>query len=622
MKRFLLVLSAAFLATLAFPFLGRAAGTCTVTCTPSGGGTAREAVQAQPNANDTECQARCTAAPAQGTTPARTAACRTGETCRAVFTATPTAQAGVCECRCIAGTGGGGDPVVVDSTDACPQIANASAECVAICDRRCASPTAPVRANMVRDPARQPRCVAANVAAQTTNTTGQQEGGSTSAPTSEREAVPLVLSQPIGGVRIVRDFGQYIAVLYRYAIGLAGTAAAIMLVYGGFLYLLGSASGDIGKGKEVIQDALIGLLLVLGSYTILSTVNPNTLSLQIPELKSITPKALTLDAPAPPPPTTNVCGNPATDARFRRSPARTGPPRANGEACSYDSECASRKCFMENQRQGVCSDLTENQRCKCIGSCCESMTSSNQSNTYLNDTNNGGSGNGVCASGLVCQFRENDWKCTRLTYAGAGGAVQTTRPRRPPENRHPTCRLDSECVTALGTGAACIYNSRQSDSLGPNTECSLGREGDQCQCSGPGCDLVAPPNLRVQGAQIPLGNNHGTRVIACQTGLVCAPFLRPSGTISDPRDIEYYCQRPETLTAAPSTALECRFRCTSNRTTVHRLPACTREGAEGARECLSACAGPCGGATGSNCLGLRCVPVTSDYLIAPTTPTP
>ncbi len=470
------------------------------------------------------------------------------------------------------------------------------------------------------DPARQPSCVAP--AAATTPTVPTPPTAQVDEPVSaNRDAVPLTLSQPIDGVTEVSDLGGYIALVYRYAIGIAGTAAVIMIVYGGFRYLLGSAADDVGAGKTIIQDAIIGLLLVLGSYFILSTVNPNTLSLKLPNIQPITPKAIPLTAPTV---ISNACGNPAQEARVRRTGAGRAGAIAKGQPCAYDQECQSGICFMHTQTEGVCSDLSEGQRCKCTGSCCEVMTNPSETNTgaYLSDTNNRGSGSGVCQNGTVCQFQQDDWKCVALSYGGAGGGVQTGAPIRPEGVSRPVCRLDSECVRALGPTAACIYNSRLSGSLAGRTECSLGREGDQCQCSGTGCDLVDPPNLRVQGQHQATGNNGGTRRISCQTGLVCAPFVRPSGRLENPNDLEYFCQRPATLRSAPPTApaLQCRFRCQGDPVTVHRVTGCTQEGVAGVQECLRACAGPCGGPAESACRGVRCVPTNSDYLVTPVAP--
>ncbi len=85
---------------------------------------------------------------------------------------------------------------------------------------------------------------------------------------------------------------QYISAIQRYLIGLAVTAALVMIVYGGFLYLLGASIGEIGRGKTIITDAIVGLLFVLGSYTILNIVNPNTTKLDSIKFLSIEPEVL------------------------------------------------------------------------------------------------------------------------------------------------------------------------------------------------------------------------------------------------------------------------------------------------------------------------------------------
>ncbi|MBU1348895.1 pilin [Patescibacteria group bacterium] len=81
-----------------------------------------------------------------------------------------------------------------------------------------------------------------------------------------------------GGEILVPWIAQYISAAYKYLLGTTIIAAAVMIVYGGFLYIVGSTVGSIEKGKAAIFDAIIGLLLILGSYTIFATINPATVS--------------------------------------------------------------------------------------------------------------------------------------------------------------------------------------------------------------------------------------------------------------------------------------------------------------------------------------------------------
>lgn len=75
----------------------------------------------------------------------------------------------------------------------------------------------------------------------------------------------------------------FIKNFYSFSLYLAGGAAIIMLVVGGIYYLVSAASpSGQGKGKEIVIGAALGLLLIVGSYLILKTVNPELVNLQNP----------------------------------------------------------------------------------------------------------------------------------------------------------------------------------------------------------------------------------------------------------------------------------------------------------------------------------------------------
>ncbi len=110
-----------------------------------------------------------------------------------------------------------------------------------------------------------------------------------------------------GGYYTVPWLRQYIAAVYRYLVGASVIAAAIMVTYGGFLYLVGGtiSEGTIGKGRTIIQDAIVGLLFLLGAYGLLRTLNPNLVNIQGLKIKQITTvtRALeTVNADMPPAP--------------------------------------------------------------------------------------------------------------------------------------------------------------------------------------------------------------------------------------------------------------------------------------------------------------------------------
>lgn len=75
--------------------------------------------------------------------------------------------------------------------------------------------------------------------------------------------------------------GQYVSAIYRYGIGLAAILAVVMVMAGGFLWLVSAGSSDkVGKAKEFIFSAITGLTLALFSFIILNAINPNLVNLK------------------------------------------------------------------------------------------------------------------------------------------------------------------------------------------------------------------------------------------------------------------------------------------------------------------------------------------------------
>lgn len=83
--------------------------------------------------------------------------------------------------------------------------------------------------------------------------------------------------------------GTYIAGVYKYALSITVIAAALMMIYGGFKYILSSSMEGIKDGKENMANAVIGLVLVFGSYTLLAMLNPALLTFKPLELPIIEP---------------------------------------------------------------------------------------------------------------------------------------------------------------------------------------------------------------------------------------------------------------------------------------------------------------------------------------------
>jgi Type IV secretion system pilin/Transglycosylase SLT domain len=69
--------------------------------------------------------------------------------------------------------------------------------------------------------------------------------------------------------------GTYVATIFKIGIGLAGLLAVIMIIIGGITYMMSDVIGEKEGGKDMITNAIFGLLLAVGSYAILNTINPN-----------------------------------------------------------------------------------------------------------------------------------------------------------------------------------------------------------------------------------------------------------------------------------------------------------------------------------------------------------
>jgi hypothetical protein len=82
--------------------------------------------------------------------------------------------------------------------------------------------------------------------------------------------------------------GEFVANLYKFALGLSGAAAFGVIIYGAILYA--SSAGNPSKQKDAwdwIRGAIWGVVLLLAAYLILYTINPNLVDLTSPELNEI-----------------------------------------------------------------------------------------------------------------------------------------------------------------------------------------------------------------------------------------------------------------------------------------------------------------------------------------------
>ena len=92
-------------------------------------------------------------------------------------------------------------------------------------------------------------------------------------------------TSPLTGVTIDGDseLHHVVAYLYGWGIGLGVILAFLMIVVGGLQYMISGVGGDVAtvaKALERIRSAILGLVLLLSSWLILNTINPQLTNLQ------------------------------------------------------------------------------------------------------------------------------------------------------------------------------------------------------------------------------------------------------------------------------------------------------------------------------------------------------
>lgn len=76
------------------------------------------------------------------------------------------------------------------------------------------------------------------------------------------------------------SLGEYVNIIVRIGIGLVIVAAVVSMIISGFEYMTAAATGTKANAKKKLLNAVLGMLVALGMFTILTTINPNLINLQ------------------------------------------------------------------------------------------------------------------------------------------------------------------------------------------------------------------------------------------------------------------------------------------------------------------------------------------------------
>jgi len=77
------------------------------------------------------------------------------------------------------------------------------------------------------------------------------------------------------------NLGKYLNLMIKIFIGLCAVLSVVMVVIGGMEYMTSELISSKEAGKERIQHALLGLLIALGAYALLFTINPDLLNINL-----------------------------------------------------------------------------------------------------------------------------------------------------------------------------------------------------------------------------------------------------------------------------------------------------------------------------------------------------
>lgn len=84
------------------------------------------------------------------------------------------------------------------------------------------------------------------------------------------EVAEIFTTSPINGIS---DKNELFLTIVNFILGFVGIVSMTMIIVGGFFYIT-AAGEEAGaeKGKKIISYAVIGMLIIIASYTIVSTV--------------------------------------------------------------------------------------------------------------------------------------------------------------------------------------------------------------------------------------------------------------------------------------------------------------------------------------------------------------
>lgn len=114
----------------------------------------------------------------------------------------------------------------------------------------------------------------------------------------EGQRLEFRIPQPGGQALEQATLPQYISGLFTFGLMVVGITALASIMYGGIRYMASDLITTKQDAKDQITSAIYGLLLLLFSFLILNTINPELVSLRTATMPAAAPATMPATAPA------------------------------------------------------------------------------------------------------------------------------------------------------------------------------------------------------------------------------------------------------------------------------------------------------------------------------------
>jgi hypothetical protein len=271
---------------------------------------------------------------------------------------------------------------------------------------------------------------------------------------------------------------EYISAIYNYAVGIVGIIAVVVMMLGGVLWMTaGGSAGRVTEARAWITAAITGLVLILASYTILYTVNPDLVNLKFITIR--TPKM-------------SVGGSSVMSGCSWKTAGATAP---NTPACSTTEE---------KKEDSYCPEISTDKKTAATVCCCPKLDAS------------------MCIAPWPCK------DCNNCANAQDSGITCK------PENT--SCYLNQDLINKLLKLQAFDKNWQITEGWPPHWD-----HGSGCHASGDCADInvtstVTQDNVKNLYNELKTAgfSSFGVEAYDCSTylsaGYNCTPLGGPGGT--------------------------------------------------------------------------------------------